>query len=273
MPLLIRGFLPLSCFLALASCGQIEGDAKVEVESWAIVNGSPMTAAQLDYSIKRFFGDQFVDARAELKIRESLIASRAISQKAESVLPAEDLADIELAVQAYREERLIAAYIQTESNPEPVSSQMVKDYYESNLEEFGASTIQRLQVLSASANYSELPIAQLTQQVYEFSKQDDWRSNARPSFIKEYQTNSNSQLSSKIRAAIEKIPVGETSGIIVDEDNVYLFKNLAEEKIPPKPLAEVSATIRKRLAATQLSKTVKVLTDEIVGASQVDRNY
>ena len=270
--------LSLSAFLVLFSCSekQVEEPKEETAQAeniWATVNGSDLTDAELEYTLNRFFGDQFIDARAELKIRDSLIASRAIAMKAKTELSPEVLAQLEVAVNAYREERLIAAYIEATTTPEPVSAKMVSDYYQSHLEEFGAKTVQRLHILEASISKSKQTEAQLTKSIYGLSQSDNWSAIELPAFVKQYQSSTNAQLPPKLAAAIQSTAVGERSGIIVSGDSILVMKVLKEEKILPKPLSEVSASIRKRLAATQLSNTVKALTEQVVSESDVVKNY
>jgi hypothetical protein len=80
-------------------------------------------------------------------------------------------------------------------------------------------------------------------------------------------------LPAKLKSALNGLEAGETSALIVEGDKVFALKVTAIENIPAKPLMEVSAEIRKRLAATQLSKTVKSLTEQILGESTVVRNF
>jgi hypothetical protein len=273
----------LAC-ISVLSCSQApsENNAAQEVspaaeptadDVWATVNGSPLTEAELNYSLSRFFGEQFVDARAEVKIRDSLIASRALAQKAQTELDPALLNELDVAVRAYREERLIAAYIEATSDIEPVSASMVTEYYQSHLDEFGAATITRLHIMEASLTGAAMPEAQLSKQLFQLAQAEDWSAITLPSYIKQYRASSNAQLPARLQSAIKTTPVGELSGLIVEQDKILVFRVLGEEQLPPKPLAEVSASIRKRLAATQLSKTVKALTEQIVSESDVVKHY
>ena len=248
-------------------------DAEPAVEAWAVVNGSSLTEPEVDYALNRFFGNQFVDARVEAKIRDSLIASRALAQKAATSLDPATVAELELAVNAYREERLIAAYIENTSTPEPVSAQMVTDYYQDHLEEFGAATLKRMAVLEANLEDAGLPQSSVSKALFEFSQQPDWSQLVLPSYIRSYSVTSNAQLSQKMMAALNATAVGSNSSMIVDAPKIMVFRVVGEETIPAKPLVEVSVDIRKRLAATMLSKTVKALTEQVVGASDIIKNY
>lgn len=250
-----------------------KSDVDVAEAGWASVNGSDLTEAELDHALERFFGDQFIDARAVIKVRESLIASRALAQKAEQDLDADTLASLEVAVNAYREERLIAAYIEQFTTPEPVSAQQVNDYYQSNLEEFGQIELKRFEVLQVASENLTTPAAQLTQTLAQLGQSPEWGSESLPEGFRYFQSTSNAQLPAEFRSALRTLEQNDVSAVISVDRGYAVLKVIAEEKIPAKPLAEVSAQIRRRLAATQLSKTVKELSNQIVSESDVIKNY
>ena len=270
--------IPIIALLALlTACDKqpLPSPAKPEttVAAWATVNGSALTDPELDYALNRFFGDQFVDARVMLKIRDSLIASRALAQQAEATLDATVMAELDLAVRAYREERLIAAYIENTSVPEPVSAQMVADYYQSHLEDFGAATIKRLEVLEANVDLAKLPLSDVSKALFDLSRAEEWSQLTLPTYMRTYSVASNGQLPSSLKTALPALAVGSMSSLVIDATKIYIFKVVAQESIAAKPMDEVSVDIRKRLAATMLSKTVKTLTGQVVGSSEIIKNY
>jgi len=280
--------LLIAAICVLAACGDNESDSSVTTsesnattddktpEGWATVNGSVLTDDEYEAAVDRFFGDQIVDARALRNIRESLITSRALSQQAEQILDAETLHSIELAARAYREEKLIAAYLDQTTTPEPVSAQAVKDYYDSHLDDFGAASIKQLEVLRLDfedAGQSAADAARLLGAVDEEGDWATWGKNQVNDAVRHMRVAANNQLSSKLRAAIKPLDAEQVTGVIVEGDTAYRIRVLGVEEIPPKPLGEVSADIRRRLAANQLKQAISDVSEEVLADSIIERRY
>ncbi|WP_196158954.1 peptidylprolyl isomerase [Reinekea sp. G2M2-21] len=268
-------WLVLTYFVAVfVSCSRNDSPAEAtQEEPWAIVNGSALTEPELQFARNRFFGDQFVDARADQKIRDSLIASRALSQRAEKALSEEILAELDIAVRAYREERLIAAYIEANRTVEPVSAQMVAEYYQQHLAEFGEATIRRVEVLEADIASAGLTQAELSKKVFEYSKISDWSAQVLPDYMKIYEINSMATLSPKLKSVVEGTAIGSRSPLVIEEHRISVIHVVSESKIPAQPLSNVSVEIRKRLAAAQLKKEIKSLTEEALSESDVIKKF
>lgn len=270
--------------MLLAACGdqqsrqsEAQPEAGPPEQGWATVNGSVLTDDEFDAAVSRFFGDQPVDARALNNLRESLITSRALSQQAERTLDDSTRLSIELAVRAYREERLIAAYLDQTSSPEPVSAADVQRYYDTHLEDFGAKTVKRLELLRVGYGGGAQGVA-VTDAVQWLNEagESDWSGwlNAHEGMpVERLRVTANDQLPARLRAAIAPLAVGQVSGVIVEGDAAYRMKVLAVDDIPPKPLSEVSGDIRRRLAAAQLKRAISALSDDVLANSHIERLY
>ncbi len=266
----------ISCVCLAVSCSDADKKGEsIEIQpivpegTLFLVNESPVTDAQLGYAVNRFFGDQFVDQRAVKQIEQSLIASRALSQKAVNELDAEVLQDVELAVAAYREERLIAKYIESTTTPEHVSSSEVKAYYDANLEAFGAKTVRELEVIEVDRTASNQSLSVVTAELQAISEETNWENATLPEASKKYQVRTSAQISPRMISAANNLNVDETSGIIVEEDKVYLLRVIDVADIPAKPIEAVSVEIRQRLAAAKLKQYIKKLTDQVLEESVV----
>lgn len=272
----------LAC-LVLVACSKPEqpeleqaSEVPAEPQGWATVNGSELTDAEFEAAVDRFFGDQLVDARALHSLRESLIASRALAQAAEQEISASELESIELATRAYREERLIAAYLDQSTTPQPVSSQQVQTYYQAHLEDFGAATVKQLEMLRieyVNAGLSAADAATLLGQAPDQQSWDSWADSRAGSGVQSLTIAANDQLPVRLRAAVSPLDINQVSGVIVDGDIAYRVRVSRIDDIPAKPLAEVSGEIRRRLAASQLKDSISTISDDVLRESTIERRY
>ncbi|GGX56082.1 peptidyl-prolyl cis-trans isomerase [Saccharospirillum salsuginis] len=261
---------------ATATEPTVDESAEKVVEGWATVNDSVLTDDEFEAAVDRFFGDQIVDARALRNIRESLITSRALSQHAEQSLDADTLRSIELATQAYREEKLIAAYLDQVTTPEPVSAQAVKAYYENHLEDFGAASVKRLEVLRINFEEQGQQAAEAARLLGRVDERDDWATWSQKQAdgsVRHMRVAANDQLSARLRAAIKPLGTDQVTGVIVEGDTAYRIRVLGVDRIPPKPLGEVSADIRRRLAANQLKQAISEVSEDVLSDSTIERRY
>jgi hypothetical protein len=60
----------------------------------------------------------------------------------------EDLAVLDKKINRYREQLLVKMYLVRQTNPEPVTLKMVKDYYEGHPEKFGGKTIREFEMIA-----------------------------------------------------------------------------------------------------------------------------
>ncbi|WP_428243222.1 peptidyl-prolyl cis-trans isomerase [Gynuella sp.] len=279
---LSRVSLTLFCAVILVSCGKDKSESAVadadkpDVSSdvvWVTVNGSPIHESELDYARQKLLGDQFVDARVEENIRQSLISSRAIAQKAEAELSAEDLANIALATQVYREELLLKSYLQRVSVPRAVSEQMVVDYYHQHPEAFGAASISDLEILKVPLG-PEIDSAKVITILSGARTQENWSNIAAQQSgqkITYQKARSNQQLSPRLLSALNTLSTGDTSDVVIEAKQAYVIRVLSQQDIPPRPLSEVSRDIRKRLAAEELKKAIKSLSEKVLAESNIVR--
>lgn len=268
----------VAALLSIVGCSNNEDqstkiDANSSAEIWAKVNSTNLTEPELEYAVKKLLGDQFVDARVLHNIRESLISSRAISLKAASVLDKNIQDEIEIATNAFREEKLIAAYIQQTVTPNPVSSKQVNEYYQSHLSDFGAQTVKSLQILKLDLSKSEISASKAVTILSKVSSSKNWKvaTKSTPENVELITATSNKQLSPRLKSTITSLVINDVSGVIVEKDNAYVLKITGQQDIPPKPINEVSAIIRKRLAVQQLKTVVKQISEQILAESEVAR--
>ncbi|WJN59428.1 peptidyl-prolyl cis-trans isomerase [Pseudomonas sp. SO81] len=249
-------------------------DVPVEPSATLVtVDESPITRAQLELTIERTLGDSaplFANEEVERKILDSLVSSRAMALLAERELDASEKQQLDLKAQAYREELLVRHYLQEHATPEPVSTEMVADYYNRHPEEFGGGVEKSFEIIASTTELDERQRSELITLLSgaEVQKGDwqalvaSWRTAGRPL---EYRQNKlrPEMLGQPLRSLVEGTATGSLAPLYTN-GQLLLVRVTAEQKLPAKPLAEVSAAIREKLAPQALKKAVKELSAQAV---------
>lgn len=270
----------LGCLLAallLAGCRDDDGAealAQVPVEPSATlvtVDESPITRAQLELTVERTLGESaplFANDEVERKILDSLVASRAMALLAERELDAGERAQLDLKAQAYREELLVRHYLEQHATPEPVTSEQVADYYQRHPEEFGGGVEKSFEIITSDQELDETQRAELIALLSGAEVQGNdwqkrvaaWRAAGKPL---EYRSNriKPELLEQPLRSLVEPTAAGSIAPLYVD-GQMLLVRVTAEERLPARPLSEVSGEIREKLAPQALKQAVKSLSEE-----------
>ncbi|EQM71067.1 MULTISPECIES: peptidyl-prolyl cis-trans isomerase [Pseudomonas] len=270
----------LGCLLAallLAGCRDDDGAealAQVPIEPSATlvtVDESPITRAQLELTVERTLGESaplFANDEVERKILDSLVASRAMALLAERELDAGERAQLDLKAQAYREELLVRHYLEQHATPEPVTSEQVADYYQRHPEEFGGGVEKSFEIITSDQELDETQRAELIALLSGAEVQGNdwqkrvaaWRAAGKPL---EYRSNriKPELLEQPLRSLVEPTAAGSIAPLYVD-GQMLLVRVTAEERLPARPLSEVSGEIREKLAPQALKQAVKSLSEE-----------
>lgn len=271
---------PLGCLLAaalLAGCRDDDGAdalAQVPVEPSATlvtVDGSPITRAQLELTVERTLGESaplFANDEVERKILDSLVASRAMALLAERELDAGERAQLDLKAQAYREELLVRHYLEQHATPEPVTSEQVADYYQRHPEEFGGGVEKSFEIIASDQALEEPQRAELIALLSgaeakgrDWQKQvAAWRAAGKPL---EYRSNriKPELLEQPLRGLVESTEAGSVAPLYA-AGQLLLVRVTDEERLPARPLSDVSGEIREKLAPQSLKQAVKSLSEE-----------
>lgn len=242
----------------------------------AYVNGSPITEEEFQHAMQKLFANRLPQAGEEQvkrRILESLINSRAISLLAQQELDAQALQQLDTKVMAYREELLVQAYLSRHAAPEPVSGEMVSDYYQDHPQEFGGGVSKRFEMIQSYGQIDEDQRKALISKLSELGSVVDWDSWLRenkslPLNLRQL-TARVEVLDQPIQALVSSTNVGETSPLHID-DVITVVRVNHIERHPPKPLAEVSAEIRKRLAPVKMRAAIKQLAEDALQKVKVD---
>lgn len=259
--------------LLLVSCGESQqqgADASksstAQPHALAFVDSSPITDEEFESAKSRFdVGGALLDAKFDDTLLQSLINSRAMSKLATKEMDKGSLRAIELKVSAYREELLVKAYLRQHANPVPVSESMVKEYYDKHPEEFSGGMKKEFEYfISSVEELKEGDRKRILDFISTTRGSDGWdkllegkqdlplnyrKVKARISVLEE-----------PLKTLVASTSAGNTSSVHMGKP-IVIVRVLGEEPISARPLTEVSADIRKRLAPMQLRKAVKEVSE------------
>jgi hypothetical protein len=238
----------------------------------ATVNGEVITEDDIVSLVNSSFAQPAAvlnDTAIREKILNSLIASKAMMQLVKIEMSPEKLTAINKKSQRYKEELFVKEYLIKHASPEPVSTKMVGEYYRNNLAEFGKANLKTVEILKKLIKPSEVERDLLLASVAEVKQVKSWKSyaekNSKGLGLTYLQTKSYSGLlEPQVESVVNKLKVGEVSEVIFTNGIPIIVRVVNQQIAPPKPLAEVSADIRKKLAALQLKKSVATASAEAV---------
>lgn len=239
----------------------------------ATVNGSPITREDLEHALVSMLGEhraQKLDAAGRKKALESLVAGRAIAQAQEKRMSVGELAELDRKTEAYREQLLVAKYLSGHTKVEPVTMQMVKEYYDSHPEEFGAKTIRSYEMLVGERKMNKGEQRALTELLRDAPEKDwkNWAEGLRkkgyPLAFREGKVDGDVLHPALCRPA-ESLKPGETSETIFVKDIAYIVRITGVQRTAPLPLKQVAGDIRRKIAPVQMKKSVKEAYEQVLG--------
>lgn len=234
------------------------------------VDETPVTKSQLNLAVDRTLGASagyFMNEELQEKILNSVISSRAMARLAEKKMDEFDLQELEDKVQAYREELLVKRYIKQEIVTTPVSDQQVKEYYEKHLDEFGAGTIKKFEVIESIGKANEEQRRAFLKKLGSVKKRKNWKQFVQSMKKKGLPLNYRmvnakvSLLKNPLASIVKKTPAGQVSPMHFSTQ-MLIVRVLEEKKVAPKPMREVSAEIRQKLVPVNLKKSVRTLSEK-----------
>lgn len=253
---------------------KLPGDDKV----LATVNGSAVSAYDLEQAVRTSLGPAaagMLDEKGKRSVLESLVAARAIAQVQDKALTAMDRAALDKQTAAYREQLLVKLYLAKNTDGEPVSQQMVEDYYRKHPEQFGAKTVKQYEAIASSSALSDADRDKLLAALKGADKQKNWSAwseKLKQKGLAVTYTAGNADpaiLTADLRGQLETLKAGDPANLSFAEGRVRLVRVTAQKKIAPRPLNQVSAQIRKMLLPVQLKKAVKQAADQVLSTAKV----
>jgi hypothetical protein len=234
----------------------------------ALVDGTPITKLQLTQAMERFFSAQQEISgrdRVERQVLRSLIDSRAIARLAEKEIDPWEKQDLEAKVAAYREELLVKAYIQEHATPQPITSELVEKYYNQHPEAFGGGTTNSFEMIRTTRALKDDERKQLIQLLGGLSSQQDWQSWAEKHAELPIGWRSLSAKSDLLKQPLKNLVTSTKAGATSDlhiGDQLTIVRVSAKDELPVKPLMQVSAEIRRKLAPIKMKDAIKAITQQ-----------
>lgn len=279
--LVIRaGFLcSLACLLSCSDKGEealLLPDDNVVV---AKVNGEAISAYDWQQAILSNLGEQnayLLDDDARQKVLQSLVAAKSMAQKELKSMTASEKLELQKQTEAYREQLLVKRYLKSAVTINPVTSEMVEEYYQKHPERFGANRTVEYQLIRLVANVDGDARNKLITQLQGASNAKEWdaltqvarKGNA--SFQWLQQKSQPQILEAPLSSIVANTAKGAISEVFWVDGKPLRVRVLDEQWSAPKPLSEVSTEIRKSLAPNQVKQAVKLATDAILLESDVE---
>lgn len=253
--------------LLLMGCYQSETVNPVEStpgESWvARIDGEGISTAELELAMLQTLGETGVFLASDEvrdKVLESIILRKLMAGAYQKEMDSEAQHDLELKVQSYREELLTKAYIQQNVVPEPVSDDMVADYYRKHPEQYGQITYKVFDLVRAPTMGNDLADQAMSLKLQGFTAHSDWQTLSRMEQGKFLVISGNSAeqgLSEEYRQMLLPLQQGEVSDTHLINGSMVRIRVTDEVIIAPKTFDEVRGDIRKSLAPIQLKKAIQ----------------
>jgi hypothetical protein len=268
--------------LALAAVSCQRGGDKAELPGddvvLAQVNSSPITRYDLDLAARTLLSREVLselDDAGRKQLLESLVQARAIAQKREAELNAKDRLELDKQVAAYREELLVKQYLSKHTKVRPVSPELVSRYYEQNQARFGAEKVRAYELITSPRELSEterLPLMAAARDAVQHKDWSAWTAELQKKHLPlVYQrgTTQHGVSQPALRNLIAQLSLGEASHITFVDGRPYLVRVTEESASPAKPLAAVSAEIRKTLLPEQVKQSVQAASEVVMKDTRV----
>lgn len=258
-------FLPL---LLLAACGDKPEEPVDEI--LATVDGEPIYASEVNAAWSRTFSQQdamFAGEELEDRLLKSLVASRVMARKAEAVMSDADKVELDLQVAAWREEQLVKRYLAEHTAPEPVSNDMVEEYYLKHPELFGGGQRHQFEMLKVSYRNDTALRDRALDALGNAASEKDWARysaalNGKGLTVIHQRVVADASFDDKtLLARVRALQAGQVSPLSTAQGEVVVIRLNAVETVTPRPLIEVRDDIRRRLAPVKLRAAVKQAMD------------
>ncbi len=274
---LLMPFLLTTALLAWGCTGEEPGLSRQDKASGIVarVDGTPITEhdvallAQRTLDINDASG---VDEQTRTRLIESLVKSRAMAVQAEKALTKAELAEIDRKTAAFREELLVDRYIRNNAGFAPITSEMIREYYAAHPGEFGGKKIKTFEYVTGGVVADEQTRDRVIAEVGRLSSIKDWKKavDGLSGLGLAYHKASMpvDMLKEPLRPLVEKTATGRVSELSMGRE-IVMARVLDEQDQPARPLEEVSAEIRKKLAPMVMKELIQNVSAEALSHTDV----
>lgn len=243
------------------------------------VNGQEITRADLDVHLLRALKTadlSTLDNDARYRALEGLVMSKIISQFAEKELDASDKDNIERQVRLYREELMVKQFLKKHIKPETITQDMIENFYRNNPEKFGGGEVIHYELLTANESPKGKQRSKYIKLLTAAKSNSDWNTVIEKGKKQGLQlrmktgTNAEKLLHDRLRALIAQVGEGQTSEPAFVDGKPYLIRVTARKQRQVRPLAEVSADIRKHLMPVKVKASIRELSSQLMEKSNIE---
>lgn len=244
------------------------------------VNGESITELQLVANIGMLFGDkqkiESLTATEQHKILQSMVMSRLIRQQAETEMSMQERQVFEQKAVRYKEKIMVNSFLKKNVSVEPVSNEMVADYYSKNLDKYGADKVVTYEVLTTDNKLSEIERDRFLA-VYSGLKKTDnilvlkkTLSSKASALTYSKRSVKLSLLDTKIKSMLSGLKENEVSTVLMQKGRPYIVKLIERKENSAQPLSAVAGEIRKSLAPVALKRAIKKKTDKLKVSAKIE---
>ena len=243
-------------------------------------DGKPVYEDELALVIKQTVGEFAalqLGAEGREKVLESLLIRKLMSDQQLNLMDEEEHKQLELELNTYREELLTKRYVREHLVAEPVSDEMVKSYYNSNPNTYGAKELRRFEMVRADVSRSPVLQKELSLLMQGLTPHSNWkvkieqaRQQGQPIFLVSGHS-AETGLIDDYHQIIQSLAEGEISPLHSINGILVRFRVTELIQIPAKPIEEVTKDIRKTLAPLQLKRAIQQEAEQLMRNREIER--
>lgn len=253
--------------IVLTACDRNSGSSGSEIINdpvLAKVGEDFVRKSQVDVMLGRLSSEirERNTTQLEATILQGIVRTRALASIAELQLNADERKLLDAKVLAFRDELLAKSYIQKNIVPQPVTSEMVNQYYLEHQEEYTTQGKVNFEYMATTSTKLDDDTTFKVLDAFTKAKNiDDWKL-----YVKGLKQNETpveyksanmvpTSINKVLATHIDKLEAGEVSDLVYS-DYIYVVKVIKREPGVVKLVHEVSSDIRKKLAPQKLKQVL-----------------